>query len=276
MPVRVLIHESAVSTSVARSSFVMTSSGAQAPTPIGFDFRRERPGTGATSAAAAALTSSTVVAKRKLFARVTAGSDGRTENVAPSTSDERPRTSRMRTIIQPDSLKARARGAEARWCAQGALGKFMFGEALTLSWKGSARARSMRRLALLLYSVAAFAPSALPKRAARTARSTRERAGVESDDTWAARFSLEKSWTMPYPSPHAPPPRRYLDDKPVDTRMDVLLWPHDAVARADAGTSSSGQPLRQEPAISPCVTTSPTKGPQSRFPGVPNQSRDGP
>ena len=139
-------------------------------------------------------------------------------------------------------------------------GKVQFGEALTLSWKGSARARSMRRLALLLYSVAAFAPSALPKRAARTARSTiLVRAGVESDDTWAARFSLEKSWTMPYPSPHAPPPRRYLDDEPVDTRMDVLLWPHDAV---DARMRALQQrAAAQEPAISPCVDDLPDEGP---------------
>ena len=119
----------------------------------------------------------------------------------------------------------------------------------------------MRRLALLLYSVAAFAPSALPKRTARTtARSTiLVRAGVESDDTWAARFSLEKSWTMPYPSPHAPPPRRYLDDKPVDTRMDVLLWPHDAV---DALMRDLQQrATAQEPAISPCVDELPDEEP---------------
>ena len=85
--------------------------------------------------------------------------------------------------------------------------------------------------ALVLYSAAAFAPSVLPTRlAARTARTIPQAAAAGSDDDiWAARFSLEKAWEVPYPSPHAPPPRQYLDDRPVDTRMDILLWPHDAV-----------------------------------------------
>ena len=63
--------------------------------------------------------------------------------------------------------------------------------------------------ALVLYSAAAFAPSVLPTRlAARTARTIPQAAAAGSDDDiWAARFSLEKAWEVPYPSPHAPPPR---------------------------------------------------------------------
>ena len=115
MPVRVLTHESDVSTSVARCSFVMTSSGAHAPTPIGFAFRRERPGVGATSAAAATLTSSAVVAKRGLLAaRVTTGSDRRGLNVAPSTSEERPSAHVRRIAPTPRCCSTRQEQEQER------------------------------------------------------------------------------------------------------------------------------------------------------------------
>ena len=81
----------------------------------------------------------------------------------------------------------------------------------------------MRPLALVLCSAAAFAPMrTAPMRQLRPARAI-------PDDTWEARFTLEQSWGVAYPSPHAPPPREDLDGKPVNARADVLLWPHDAV-----------------------------------------------
>ena len=130
----------------------------------------------------------------------------------------------------------------------------------------------MRRLALVLWSAAAFAPSALPARlAARGARAL-PRASAESDDTWESRFSLEKAWDAPYPSPHAPPPREELDGRPVNARADVLLWPHDAVDALLRDFEQNRSAAAQEPAVSSWVDNVPDQEPDFDL-GLPREFR---